>query len=214
MSQVFPGSFQVNITAGSPTAELIDVDDITAVRPDHTIQIMYRDDVSLALGSTGEGNIVITPTSAGIVCVDEDLGSLAIPLTELNVTYKIRPQIGGFDSSHNGTYQIAITNIEADRVTDNVPNPVAAGVLGSFSIRIDEENPAAEAAAGKVSAGASTQLITVTYTDDLAVDLESVRDSANSAIRGEQSWQHAQHRDDRILRRSAMTARRWSSPTA
>src|SRR5262245_45991410 len=93
-------------------------------------------------------------------------------------TYQITPPGGYWNEPDNGKYSI-VTNSNAVFDAD-VPTPhsVLAGTIGQFTVTAPPATPTATGTANKVTtAGATTHTISVTYADDLAIDVGTLGDN-------------------------------------
>ncbi|MCU0526731.1 MAG: hypothetical protein MUF72_18130 [Elainella sp. Prado103] len=126
------GNFQVNITPTpvadqeAPTASLLSINPTT-----RDLTIVYRDNVAINAASIDDNDIRVTaPGGASLVTrvITNESND-----TTRTVTYRITPPGGGWDSTDNGTYQIAI---QPNQVNDTSNNFALSQLLGNFAVNI------------------------------------------------------------------------------
>src|SRR5262249_31086583 len=88
-------------------------------------------------------------------------------------TYRITGPGGIWDAAENGSYTVTMVT---NQVKDTSANAVVAGALGSLTINIsDTTAPTATLSASNISAaGGTSATFTVTYTDDIAVNVSTL----------------------------------------
>jgi len=156
--RVVNGTADIGATEGIynlPVATLVPLGPITTIAPTpNTVQVTYTDDTGINVSTIDVNDITITApngiTKLPITGVTVDVGSNGTPRT---ATYTFTVPGGGWESSDNGNYTVAMVGGQVFD-TDGVPQSVPAGGLGTF----------------KVSIGA---LFVVNATNDEAVDTDS-----------------------------------------
>lgn len=157
-----------------PAAEMR-VRDVTS--PDgtsHTVRIDYSDPSGIDVTSIGTDDLRITgPGGARLPVTGFTLGA-DDSATARRVTYTFAAPGGAWESSDNGSYQV---RLNADQVLDTRGN-AAAEKTATFSVDAvspDQSGPTAVIEAADVTGGAiASQTITVTYSDDVAVDVGTI----------------------------------------
>jgi uncharacterized delta-60 repeat protein len=169
--------FVVNIPApdvDAPTASINSADVTNAGAATHTVRVTYTDNRNVRESTIGTGDVRVTgPGGAALqvsaVSTQPDENSRTIV-----ATYTIAAPGGSWDPSENGTYTIEVL---AGEVNDTSGNGVAA-TSATFAVDArlaDGAAPTATVAAADVTAaGASSHTVVVTYTDDAAVDPNSI----------------------------------------
>jgi hypothetical protein len=174
------GTFSVNIAdTQAPTAS-VDAATLTAAAANYTFTITYSDNVAINLLTLDSSDITISGPngfSASATYIGPNTTGNGSPRI---ATYRIAGPGGAWDLADNGEYFITLNNAQ---VADTTGNTVSAGVLASFSVAIaDTAAPSASAtAADLTSEGGSTYQFTITWGDNLLVNLSSL-DSSDLVI--------------------------------
>lgn len=183
------GEFAVNIgDTTAPTASASAPDVTTAIATPETFTVTYSDNVAVAVASLDSTDVLVTGSGgfsqlATFVSVNTNSNG-----TPRIATYRILPRGGTWDLSDNGTYNIAV---QASQIMDTGGNFVAAGTVGSFQVNIpDTTAPTATASVSGVTSGATMATITVTYIDDVAVDVGTL-DSSDIQVTGPNGFSQA-----------------------
>jgi large repetitive protein len=105
--------------------------------------------------------------------------------TPRTATYRITAPGGTWDNADNGTYTVQMKN----QVRDTSNNYVAAGNLGTFQRKRDGDGSAhGQSAWGNITSGGRTSHeFTVTYSDNVAIDVSSL-DSNDILVTGPNSY--------------------------
>jgi hypothetical protein len=138
--------------------------------------------VAIEVTSLDAGDIRVTGPNgfsqqASFVAVDNNSNG-----SPRSATYRILAPGATWDSTDNGTYSIALL---ANQVKDTSTNFVAAANLGQFSVSIGQLAPSDRSAPTVSSVNASNLFknniknydFTLTYSDNIAVDLSSIDDN-------------------------------------
>ncbi|MDB5296009.1 MAG: conserved repeat domain protein [Phycisphaerales bacterium] len=168
------GAFAVNIPVDTapPTASVASAQPVVAPGgTTYTFTVAYADNVGVATGSIGTGDVTVTRPGGGTLSVT----GVAVSGSgrAVTATYTVTPPGGTWDASDNGTYAIAVRD---GAVTDLAGNASAAA-SGTFSVNIpDVSTPlvAITPIAAVTVAGTTAAQVTVTYTDDRSISASSV----------------------------------------
>ena len=177
-------------TAGGSVAGIT-----TAGGTTHNFTVTYSDNVAVDVSSLDGADVLVTgPSSysqaASFVSVD-----VAGDGTPRVATYQVPAPGGSWDETDNGTYNVTM---QANQVSDTATtaNFVAGASLGTFEVNIsgtpgDTIVPTAGGSvAGITTAGGTTHNFTVTYSDNVAVDVSSL-DGADVLVTGPSSYSQA-----------------------
>ncbi len=167
------GAFTVDTTA--PTASVVPLRKITiGGGTSYFFTVTYADNFAVDTATLGAGNVVVTgpknfSQAARLVSVDA-----AAPGSLRKATYGITPPRGKWTAAYNGTYTVAV---QANQVADTLGNPVPAGKLGTFTVKAaaDKIAPKAALSAPNVTTlGGTSYAFTVTYTDNVEVNVSTL----------------------------------------
>jgi uncharacterized delta-60 repeat protein len=167
-----------------PTVSIAPIGDVTgAGGSSMTVVVTYGDDTLVDADDVGTGDIAVSKNGPG--------GNLNVTGVSTQVsgdgktviaTYTVAAPGGSFDSADNGTYTV---RVQDDAVRDAAGNG-NDDASASFAINIDAPPPppppsqdttapTASVNAGNVdAAGGSSHAITVTYQDDVGIDVGTV----------------------------------------
>ena len=183
------GGFTVNIDQTAPTALASAADIIVAGNGAQTITVDFSDNAEMNVASIDAGDVtVIAPDSTvlalSLVSIDDNTNG-----TPRSATFSLAAPGGAWDYSSNGAYAV---HIAADAVSDTSGNGISAGNIGAFQVTIpDTTLPAASAAAADItSPSATAQQITVTLSDNVAIDVTTLAD-ANLVVIGPDNQSYA-----------------------
>jgi uncharacterized delta-60 repeat protein len=167
--------FRVAVGDSTPPTASITAGNITSAgQSAYQFTITFSDDVAIDTSTTdvdnvqvlGPGNQPLTVTSAQV-----DVSANGTPRT---VTYTVAAPSGGWTAASNGTYTI---DYLGGQVRDTAGNPAAA-TSAQFTVNIalpDTTPPTAAITAPSInSPGGTTEVVTVTYADNVAVDASTV----------------------------------------
>lgn len=133
----------------------------------YTFAVIYRDDVAVNVGTLGTGDVRVTGPggfSTLATFVGMDIPTNGTPRA---ATYRFTPPGGFWNAADNGAYTVAV---EANQVADTDGNLLPAGPVGGFQVNIPL--PSASGTFADVTAPvASVYTFTVTYRDDVAIDV-------------------------------------------
>ena len=174
------GAFEVDSVI--PTATLSAAANVNAAStPDsYLLTIQFADNVAIDVASLGNSNVRVTgPNSfdqlATLQSVDVDSDG-----TPRSATYQITPPGGAWSAGDDGSYTVAI---EAGQVLDTTGNAVAAGAVGTFEVDVIAPTAAlANAPAVNASSTAGSYTFTITFEDNVAVDVSTLINN-NSSVR-------------------------------
>ncbi|HUU93775.1 MAG TPA: cadherin domain-containing protein, partial [Phycisphaerae bacterium] len=172
------GTFDVAINNPDPVAPAaaLAANDITTVSTaPYAFTVTYTDNVAVNLGTVGYQNVRVTgPNGYDQLAWYSQIDNWTngSPRT---VTYCVYGPNWNWHWNDNGTYTVSM---EANQVADTNGNPVPAGALGTFDVNILNPDPVAPTAAlaandVTIPTGAP-HAFTVTYTDNVAVNLWTV----------------------------------------
>jgi len=169
------GTFVVHAAPDTtpPTASLA-APNVTAVGGTaYTFTVTYSDNVEVKASTLDSSDVLVTgpkgyKRAATLVSVNGNATGAS-----RTATYRIVPPGGAWDLADSGVYTVSM---QAKQVTDTSGNPVAKGTLGTFTV--DTAPPKASLSAAKVAkGGAASYTFTVTYKDNLAVNVATLDDS-------------------------------------
>jgi uncharacterized delta-60 repeat protein len=137
-----------------------------------TVTVVYRDNVAVQASSIDASDIVVTsPTGAALSVTGVTVNGNGQSVT---ATYTVAAPGGPWNATDNGTYTV---NVGAGSVTDTSGNPVAAA-SATFNVSAalsDTQPPTAAISAPAVrAAGGTTEKVTVVYTDNVGIALNSL----------------------------------------
>jgi hypothetical protein len=161
------------VDSAVPTAGL-EAPDVNALGgTTHAFIVHYADDNGIDPRTLGTGDVRVTGPNgydvpATLVSVDR------AGTTTRAAIYTITAPGGGWSDASAGLYTVSA---QSNQVADLRGNYLKSGVIGTFWVRGDTQAPAAAAVALPVTvAGGTSQFITVTYSDNHAVDSSSITD--------------------------------------
>ena len=168
------GTFGVNIAdTTAPTALLSTTTLTSSTGTTYTFTVAYSDNVAVSVASLNSNDVVVSgpngfSQAATFVSVNNTSNG-----TTRTATYRITAPGGSWDLGDNGTYTVTL---QAGQVTDTSGNSVAAGSLGTFAVSIpDTIAPTASLSLANVlSNGGTTYAFTVTYSDNVAINVASL----------------------------------------
>ncbi len=157
-----------------PPSATIQAADVTSPGgKSETLTVTYNDNVGIQSASISAANITVTGPSGA-----------ALPITLANVsgsgqsvvaTYAAAAPGGAWSASANGTYTVTVL---AGSVTDTSNNPVAAtSTTFNVSAAVSDLQPPAVAVIASnaiTTAGGGSEAISVTYTDNVAINTASI----------------------------------------
>lgn len=175
-------AFSVNIdpAPGSPGDEtapqaVISAENITAPgAASQTVTVVYTDKGSILAGTIGADDISVSSGGAalqvsGVTTTRENAGA------KITAVYTIAAPGGAWDAADNGVYTVTVA---AGAITDTQgnANPAATGTFTVNATVIDEAIPTVTSitAPSITSEGVRRQRVTVTYADDIAIDLATI----------------------------------------
>jgi len=153
------------------------------------LRINYADNVAVDATSIGTGDIIVTGPrsfSQTLPLISTGLVNSAL----VRPFYRITPPGGSWDISDNGTYTVAL---QANQIKDTSNNFALAKTLGTFTVNLADTAPptAILSNAPNVStAGGTDHTFTVTYTDNIAINVATL-DSNDIQVTGANSFSQA-----------------------
>jgi hypothetical protein len=184
-------TFSVNVPPDTrpPTASLGGTSGITAGKPNVIVNVGYGDDFGVNAATLGNDDVrLITPGGSSLP------GRLMISNTISNATglyvpYEFAAPGGTWDTADNGNYQIVV---QGGAVQDTSGHPIATTVIGTISVNIAPASPIAPWAllsAPDITAPAPQATFTITFHDDVGVDVGSITSLSNNGgvVFGERS---------------------------
>ena len=173
------GSFRVSVGDTAPPTATITAPALTSGGGmTFPFTITYADDVAIDVTTIGTTNVTVTGPdggrSLGVMSATVDNNTNGTPRT---VTYTVAAPRGTWSASDDGIYTITLN---PNQVLDTGGLP-AASMSGTFSVNIagaDTTPPTAAISAPSITTpGGTTQTVTVTYADDVAVDASTIATS-------------------------------------
>ena len=137
----------VNITIDTtpPTAALNPAPDITAAGASpYVFSVTYADATAVNVASLQSGNVVVSGTIGANLPVTLVSTSSLSDAGSLTATYRLDAPAGGWATAANGTYTIALQDVQVD---DTAGNFSPAQTLGTFQINVPQPVSPAPAAA-------------------------------------------------------------------
>ncbi len=178
------GGFLVNVSASAPTATAIasDVTDPHAAAV--TLTVTLTDAAGIDPTTFQTGGIYVTGPggfSQPATFVTVDNATAGTPRT---ATYSITTPTNLASGAANGAYAIFSAFNAALQIKDVAGAPLPADQIGGFNINVDGVPPVAIDAAPDIkTAGTAAETITVSYTDNVALNVGSV-DSSDLRVEG------------------------------
>ncbi len=169
-------TFQVAIAdTAAPTAVITAPPDITVGSANPaTFSVVYNDNVDVSGQSIGPGNLSVSGPAGNLPVTLVSTNPPNGDAPQITATYSIAAPPGGWANADNGKYTIAIGS---SPVQDSAGNN-ATGASDSFNVNVpaaDTTPPTASISAPSISsAGGTTETVTVTYTDDVAVKASTI----------------------------------------
>ena len=148
----------------------------------------YADNVAVNVSTLDSNDVLVTGPNgysqlATFLSVDNSSNG-----TPRTATYQITAPGGTWDSTDNGTYNLTV---QSSQVADTSGNYVAASTFGSFNVtyRCDTTPPTVSAysAPSVTTGGGTTETFTVTYADNVAVNVSTL-DSNDVLVTGPNSY--------------------------
>lgn len=155
-----------------PTASLGSAPILTFGQPTFSVSVLYADNIDIKDTTVDINDLRITGLN----------GYSSTPVTKfLGVDgvaqYEFDAPGGSWNSADNGTYTVSI---QPNQVTDLAGNPVAAGALGTFTVNLNDQDVTPPTLTlGTLPTpvlGDTLYTFTVTYADNVAVNLQSLGD--------------------------------------
>lgn len=171
------GSFNVAISVPdttAPTAQISAPDVSSPGGTSEAVTVVYSDNAAVLAASIDLSDISVVGPGGVTLNVS---GVTINPLSDsgtITAIYSVTAPGGAWSAANNGTY---IITLNAGAVTDTSGNGVGS-VSGSFNVAAsvtDNSPPTAKISAPSIStAGATTQTVTVVYSDNLAVNASTI----------------------------------------
>ncbi len=167
-------SFTVNVAApdnNGPTASLSAANVNAPGGASTTVTAVYTDDKRVDASSIDTSDIVVQGPAGTLQVTSVDVSNSGGTTTAV---YTVAAPGGAWNATHNGPYTVTL---QSDAVRDNKGNP-AAPTSTTFSVNatvVDNQAPTASIAAADVTTGGGvTQTVSVTYSDNIGIDLTSI----------------------------------------
>ncbi len=122
-----------NADTTAPTASLDPGISIASGSTTYNFTITYSDNAAVLASSIGSTNILVTGPNGFSQVATLVSSSSSTNNSSITATYQITAPYGMWTSGADGNYTIAM---QANQVTDTSGNPVAAGMLGTFSLNL------------------------------------------------------------------------------
>ena len=169
------GSFTVNIPTDTtpPVASAFNAQPITtAGGATYTFTVTYTDNVSIATGTIGSGDVTVARNGGGANLTVTGVTTSGTG-NSVSATYTVSAPGGSWDASDNGTYTITVL---AASVKDTAGNNIATTTTTFQATLPDITTPVVgiTPVSQITTAGITTTQITVTYTDNQAIDSSSI----------------------------------------
>ncbi len=157
----------------NPTASLTAGNVTTGGGNTYTFTVTYSDNVAVNVSTLNSNDIVVTGPngfSQAATFVSVNTNTNGTPRT---ATYSVSTPGGSWDVTDNGTYTVTL---QANQVADSSGQFAAAGSLGTFAVNVpDTTAPTASLTASNLtSGGGNTYTFTVTYSDNVAVNVSTL----------------------------------------
>jgi hypothetical protein len=140
-----------------------------------TITVTYFDELAIDVGTLKNTNITINgPTGTiPVTFTGVDFNTNGTPRV---ATYTMVPPGGYWNQPDNGTYLITMNANEVFDTDSPTSHAVPAAVISTFTVNVSiSATPSAVGSANNVTVGgATTHTVTVTYSDDLAIDVNTL----------------------------------------
>ncbi|MBD1866885.1 hypothetical protein H6F95_06135 [Cyanobacteria bacterium FACHB-471] len=163
----------------------------------HNFTVTYRDNVAVDVSSLDNRDILVTGPdgfrqSARRIAVNSSSNGAT-----RSATYQLRAPGEAWDSTDNGIYNIFL---RSNQVKDTSSNFAASGLLGSFQTNIvdlpstDRNPPTASLSANNlIDRDSNTYDFTITYSDDVAININSI-DSTDVQVVGQYGYNQLANR--------------------
>lgn len=137
------------------------------------VTVVYTDDTAVKASSITTANLSVTGPAGPLQVTAVNL-TPSQDNAQITAVYTIAAPTGGWQTADNGTYTVTLNG---GQITDTLGNATPA-TSGSFNVNIanpDSTPPTAHILAPDIKApGGASESISVTYTDDTAVDLSTI----------------------------------------
>ncbi len=157
-----------------PTAVIVPPQNVTTFQaPGETVQVTFSDNAAIQAASVGVNDLLVTGP-AGVLRVTSVSMSPTTDAASIVATFTVQAPGGGWQPEANGTY---LVNLVPGSVIDSSGNPVGAAAPASFTVQVVRPTPPVATItpiAPVVAAGLSSETIRVTYTDNVAVDINTI----------------------------------------
>ena len=180
------GQFRVAVNDTSPPTAVINAASVTSPgASSYQFSITFTDDVAVDTSWADVDNVQVLGPQNQLLTVTSAAVDISANGTPRTITYTVTAPSGQWSSNDNGTYTI---NLLGGQVRDTAGN-AAAAQSGQFAVNIpipDTTPPNATITAPSInSPGGTNEVVTVTYTDNVAVDVSTIN-VGNIVVRGPQ----------------------------
>ncbi|HEX4793035.1 MAG TPA: DNRLRE domain-containing protein [Humisphaera sp.] len=178
------GSFVVSVGDTSPPSSVVNATDVNAAgAATYSFVVTYNDDVAIDASTITIDNVAVTGPAGTLKVLNVSL-SPNHNAASIDATYTVAAPGGAWDATENGTYQILVHD---NQIMDTAGNTAPIN-RQNFAVNIaaaDITAPTAQitSAPDINSPGGATQLITVVYSDDIAVDASTI-DTGDITVAG------------------------------
>jgi hypothetical protein len=149
----------------------------------YQFSITYADNVAIDVATVSTSNVTVTgPNGQNIPVIAASVNPPDVNGTPVTVTYTIQNPTGLWSAANNGTYYVSINST----LTDTSNNPIAPVIgVGTFMVNLpDVSAPTAVTfSPPTVSTGDTSDNFTVTYNDNVAINISTIN-SSNVVIIG------------------------------
>lgn len=180
------GSFGVNIAASvpdsTPPTATISVGNINSPGGVQTVTVVYTDNIAVSAASIDPSDLTVLAPALGRVAVSGVSITPNQDSAQITAVYTLAAPGGSWGAEDDGNYTVELT---PGGVTDTSGN-AAAGSPSTFTVNIptvDTVPPSASISAPDVlSPGGTNEAITVTFADNVAIDISSINASDISVV--------------------------------
>jgi uncharacterized delta-60 repeat protein len=157
-----------------PTAQISAGDINTPGGDSQTVTVVFTDDGKVKVGSIGVDDIVVTRGGTTLQVTDVSTTS-SDGGKKVTATYTLAAPGGTWDTADNGAYTITLPAGAVQDTKGNDNQAASGGFTVNATIQDNASPVATNVSAGNIIAeGVTKQLVTVTYSDDVALDLTTI----------------------------------------
>jgi len=175
-------TFQVGIGSTAPTAAITAPSINAAGGANELISVVYTSSTAISAASITVANLTVTGPAGPLTVTGVSL-TPSQDSSQITAVYTVAAPGGQWQASDDGNYTVTL---DANQVTDTIGNTVPTTSAG-FGVAInvpDTTPPSAQITAPDITkAGGTVQMITIIYTDNVAVNAASIS-PANITVSG------------------------------